>query len=210
MLTVADDESVGASPWYRRRAWLVPVVLVAVVAVTVAVDLPKHGSRTGQISDDARVVTQVNQDVGPCSDALAESFSSYGDFSHHTVTLSEAHQAPGSLRHDQEACSLTDDSIYQLSIVDVPGSASGRDIGQLVSTVRVWATSDALSAIEQIQALGSDPNDGTARQVLVHDAQLLGHDRQQAEGELDAADALLQTHLPALHLAQVPTSLPGA
>ena len=83
---MADDESVGASPWYRRRAWLVSVVLVAVVAVTVAVDLPKHGSRTGQISDDARVVTQVNQDVGPCSDALGESFSIYGDFSHHTLS----------------------------------------------------------------------------------------------------------------------------
>ena len=206
---MADDESVEASPWYKRRAWLVSVVLVAVVAATVAVDLPKHGSRTGQISDDSTVVAQVNQDVGPCSYALGESFTIYGDLSRRTLTASGAHQVPGLLRHDQEACSLTDDSIYQLSIIDVPGSASGRDIGQLVSTVRVWATSDALSAIEQIQALDSDPNNGTAHEVLVHDAQLLAHDRQQAADDLDAADALLQTHLPALHLAPVPTSLSG-
>jgi hypothetical protein len=186
------------------------VVLVAVVAATVAVDLPKHGSRTGQISDDSRVVAQVNQDVGPCSYALGESFTIYSDLSRRTLTASGARQVPGLLRHDQEACSLTDDSIYQLSIIDVPGSASGRDIGQLVSTVRVWATSDALSAIEQIQALDSDRNNGTAHEVLVHDAQLLAHDRQQAGDDLDAADALLQTHLPALHLAPVPTSLSGA
>ena len=87
-LTVADDESVEASPWYKRRAWLVSVVLVAVVAATVAVDLPKHGSRTGQISDDSRVVAQVNQDVGPCSYALSESFTIYGDLSRRTLTAS--------------------------------------------------------------------------------------------------------------------------
>jgi hypothetical protein len=207
---VPGDESVSNSPWYRRRAWLVSAVLVAVVAVTVVTDLPQHSSRSGQITDDSSVISQVNQDVGPCSYAVGESFTIFGDMSAHTLTPSEAHQVPGLLRDDQAACSFTDDSIYQLSTIDVPGSASGRDMGQLVSTVTLWATSDALSAIEQIQALDSGPANGAARQILAHDVQLLAGDRQRAEDELGAADALLQTRLPALRLAQAPAYLSRA
>ena len=47
--------------WYKRRAWLVSVTLVAVVGVTVLTDLPQHTSRSGQISDDSGVMTQVNK-----------------------------------------------------------------------------------------------------------------------------------------------------
>ena len=208
--TVADEEGVSSSPWYKSRAWLVTVVLVAVVAVTVATDLPGHASRSGAITNDSKVMTYVNQDVGPCSSAVGKSFTIYGDLLGHTLTASEAHQVPGLLRDDQAACSLTDDSIYQLSTIDVPGSASGRDIGELVRTVTVWATSDALSTIEQIRTLDSDPTNGTARQVLAHDAQLLDQDQQRAEDELGAADALLQTKLPKLHLTQAPAYLSRA
>ena len=53
---------------------------------------------------------------------------------------SEQRQVPGLLTDDQAACSFTDDSIYQLSTITVPGSGSGRDLGQLVGTVTLWAT----------------------------------------------------------------------
>ena len=77
-------------------------------------------------------------------------------------------------------------------------------MGRVVSTVTLWATSDAVSAIDQIRALSSDPSDGTARSLLRHDEQLLAHDRALAESELGAAGAIVQAKLPALRLAQVP------
>jgi hypothetical protein len=175
-----------------------------VVGVTVLTDLPQHSSRSGQITDDTSVMTQLNTDVGPCSYAVGESFTIYRDLRAHTLSHAQSRQVPGLLRDDQAACSFTDDSIYQLSTIDVPGSASGRDVGQVVSTVTLWATSDALSAIEQIQVLDSNPADGAARQLLDHQEQLLTEDRSRAESQLGAADALLQAKLPALRLTQVP------
>jgi len=198
-----SSSTAKGSPWYKRRAWLVTVALVAVVGVTVVTDLPQHSSRSGQISDDSSVMTQVNTDVGPCSYAVSESLTIYRDVSNHTLTPAQAGQVPGLLRDDQAACSFTDDSVYQLSTIDVPGSPSGRDVGQVVSTVTLWVTSDALSAIEQIQALDANPADKTAKQLLGHAEQLLAHDRAQAESELGAADALLQAKLPELQLTQV-------
>jgi hypothetical protein len=200
------DAPVKGSPWYKRRAWLVSVALILVVGVTVLTDLPQHSSRSSQIADDTTVMTQVNTDIGPCSHALGESFTIYRDLRAHTFTPAQSGQVPGLLRDDRAACSFTDDSIYQLSTIDVPASVSGRDVRQVVSTVILWATSDALSAIEQIQALDSDPADGAAKQLLDHQEQLLVQDRSLAESQLGAADALLQAKLPALRLTQVPTA----
>ncbi len=201
--TTAGEEASGG-PWYRRRAWLVSGALVAVVAVAVIADRPQHSSRPGQISGDSRVMSQVNADVRPCSQALSKSFTILGDLTAHTLTPAQVNEVPGRLRQDQAACSLADASIYQLSTIDVPSSASGRDMGRVVSTVTLWATSDAVSAIDQIRALSSDPSDGTARSLLRHDEQLLAHDRALAESELGAAGAIVQAKLPALRLAQVP------
>ena len=205
-----NDPIIGAggpvkgSSWYKRRAWLVSVALILVVGVTVLTDLPQGSSRSRQISDDTRVVAQVNNDVGPCSYAVGESLKIYRDLRAHTLTPAQSRKVPGRLRDDQAACSFTDDSIYQLSTIDVPRSASGRDVGQVVRTVTLWASSDALSAIEQIQALDSNPTDGAAKQLLCHQEQLLAQDRSLAESELGAAGALLQAQLPELRLTRVP------
>ena len=95
---------------------------------------------------------------------------------------------------------------YQLSTVEVPNSAAGKHLGQLVSTVTLWATSDALSAIEEIQTLSSDPTTAAGRRRLAHDELLPGRDRAQAQSQLSAADQILRARLPALHLTTVPTS----
>jgi hypothetical protein len=206
--TTTAGEEVSGGPWYRRRAWLVSVALVAVVGVAVIADLPQHTSRSRQISDDSAVMSRVNTDVAPCSHALGKSFTIYRAVTAHTLAPSRLGQVPGLLRDDHAACSLADDSIYQLSTIDVPGSPSGRDIGRVVSTVTLWATSDAVAAIEQIQALDANPSDGAALALLGHDEQLLAHDRSLAESELGAADAVVQANLPALRLAEVPA--PGS
>jgi len=193
-------------PWYRRRAFLVTAAIVVIVAVTVVTDLPTRQSGPAQISDDTSVMSQVNSDVAPCSYALGETFEIYGDLKAHTLTPADAAEAPRLLSDDQNACSFTSDSIYELaSDIEVPGSTSGKYMGQLVSTVTLWATSDALSAIEQIQTLYSDPTDATALKKLSKDEQLLGHDRAQAQSELAAADEVLHTRLPAIQLSKAPS-----
>ena len=203
------EVAVAKKPFYQRRAFLVPGVLTLVLAVVVLTDLPQGSSRAAQITNDTSVMSAVNSDIGPCSYALSESLGIYRDLAARSLTKAEQHQVPGLLTDDQAACSFTDDSIYQLSTITVPGSGSGRDLGQLVGTVTLWATADALSAIEQIQALDSDRSDRHALKVLASDEKLLRSDRAQAEAELAAADKSVQARLPALDLAQVPSSLTG-
>jgi hypothetical protein len=183
--------------------------LTLVLAVVVLTDLPQDSSRSAQISNDTSVMSEVNGDIGPCSYALGESFNIYRDLYARSLTEAEQRQVPGLLTDDQAACSFTDDSIYQLSTITVPGSGSGRDLGQLVGTVTLWATADALSAIEQVQVLDSDLSNRHALKVLASDEKLLRSDRAQAEAELAAADKSVQARLPALDLAQAPASLPG-
>ncbi len=204
------DMAPRKNPVYRRRAVLVPAVLTLVLAVVVLTDLPQDSSRSAQINNDTSVMAQVNSDIGPCSYALGESFTIYRDLSSGTLSQSEEHQVPGLLTDDQAACSFTDDSIYQLSTISVPGSGSGRDLAQLVGSVTLWATADALSAIEQIQLLDTHPSNRQALKLLDVDEKMLGSDRGEAEAELTAADKLVQTRLPALDLAQVPASSPRA
>jgi len=193
-----------AGPWYRRKSFLVPAVSALIVAAIVVSDLPQHDSRAAEISNSASVVSQVNEYVGPCSFALSESFTIYDDLVRGTLSPSEQSQVPSLLNDDQSACSFTDESIYNLSTMDVPGGTYGNDLGQMVSAVTLWATSDALAAIEQIQLLDTTPSDLIARQDLAQDVRVLGHDRAQALAELQAVDKLLSTHLAALHLAQAP------
>lgn len=87
--------------------------------------------------------------------------------------------------------------------MDVPGGAYGNDLGQIVSTVTLWATSDALATIEQIEALDVSPADAAARRALAKDEQMLGGDRARALADMEGVDQLLHTRLPALQLAAV-------
>jgi len=197
---------VPKKPLYKRRAVVVPGALTLVLAVAVLTDLPQNSSRAAQISNDTSVMSEVNSDIGPCSYALGETFTIYRDLSAGSLSRSEERQVPGLLTDDQTACSFMDDSIYQLSTITVPGSGSGRDLGQLVGTVTLWATADALSAIEQVQVLDTDPSNRHALELLAGDEKLLGSDRAAAEAELAAADKSVGMRLPALDLTEVPAS----
>jgi hypothetical protein len=123
--------------------------------------------------------------------------------------LSAAHrsQIPGLLRDDQNACSYTNANIFDLSDIDLLGTPAGKQVGQAVNTATVWATSDALAAIEAVQSLTSNPADRKARSSLHADERLLAADRDKATSEIDAAGRLLATRLPPLGLST--QALPG-
>lgn len=196
---VPDQSS--PSPWYRRRAVLVTIGVVIVVGAAVISDLPTPTSRASDAQGESTVISEINADLAPCVFALREALMLYSDS---TGKLSAANrsQIPALLRDDQDACSYTDANIFDLSDIDIPGSAAGKQVGQAENTVTVWATSDALSAIEAVQTLtSSNKADGRARAELRADERLLATDRDKATGEIDAAGKLLGTRLPALDVS---------
>jgi hypothetical protein len=184
----------------------VAVVLVVAVAIVVVIDLSTRGSRQPQTSNNATVMSQLNSDVGPCSYALGQSYTIYHQVLSHDVSPSDYARVRGQLTQDRAACTLTDDGIHDLSTIETPGGTGGEDLDNVVRTVTLWASSDATSAIEQMETLTSDPSSGQALSRLDHDQQLLSADRAKAESELQSADKALGVHLPALQLTQVPAS----
>jgi hypothetical protein len=191
-------------PWYRRRATVVAGLIAVIVAVTVVTDLPQHASVASQIAGGTSVMKQVNADVGPCAFALNETFEIYRDEKRHSLTASEQSRVPALLRDDQAACSFTDNSIFDLSNVEVPGSAAGKHLGQVVSITTLWATSDALAAIEAVQTMQDDPTNHAALSELAKEERLLNQDRTHADGELTAANHTLGARLPVLQLPAAP------
>lgn len=184
---------------------IVAAVVIVVLAVTVVTDLPQHQTRAEQISEDTAIMKQVNSDLASCEYAANESFTIWGDQQAHTLTPSDISRVPGLLRDDQTACSFTSESIYDLtSNIDVPQASAGKPLGEMLGTVTLWATSDALSAIESIQTLTSDSGNSSALKQLQKEEPILASDRAQAEAQLEAADKILATKLPGLNLPVLP------
>jgi len=194
-------------PWYRRRSFVVGVVVAAVLAVTVVTDLPQPATRASQISESTAIMQEVNADIAACAYATHESFLIYHDQTAHTLTASDRSRVPGLLRDDQSACSFTNSSIFDLSSnINTPDTPAGRHLGQLVAVIMLWSTSDALGAIEDIQTLTDHPQNAKALRDLTRREKLLDHDRAQVVAQLDGADRVLRTHLPGPGLPTVPTS----
>jgi hypothetical protein len=191
-----DDPSSGQTrPWYRRRAVIVALVLAAVVAVTVVTDLPVHTSRASDISSEEGVISELNTDLAPCVLAVHEALEIWGDQSAHTLSAKDLATSASLLRDDQNACSFTNETIFDLSNIEVPGSPAGKDMGDLVATSVLWTTSDALRAIEAVQALMLNGHDAGAQSALLKAERAMAADRQKSLAELARADRLLDTHL---------------
>lgn len=199
------------APFFKRRSVIVTAVVVVVLAVTVVTDLPEHASLASQFSSDKAVIQEVNADVGPCAYAANESFTIYADQKAHSLSQSDIARVPGLLRDDQNACSFISESIYELtSDIDLPGSSSGKPLGEMVGTVTLWATSDALSAIESIQALSIHPGNKLALTQLATEERLLASDRALALSQLQSADKVLGTKLPGINLPALPDPRAGS
>jgi hypothetical protein len=204
--SVPDSSAAGTSrsPWYRRRSVALGGAVLAVVAAAVIVDLPHQASHSTQVAGNASVISQLNADVQPCVYGVDQTFAIYRAQAHHSVPASDRGKLPDLLRDDQNACAFTNSSIYDLANMEVAGSTAGKHLNNIVSTVTLWASSDALGAIEAIQTLMSKPADRSALAALGRDEKLLASDRAEAEAQLKAADAALAATLPALVLPTLP------
>lgn len=208
---LASEANEGADPkptqpWYRRRAFLVSAAVVVVLVITVVSDLPVHGSTAANISAGRSVMQEVNEDIAPCAFAAKESFTIHQEQVAGSLTTADMHAAPGLLSQDLDACSFTDDSIFELSTIEVPGSAAGKRLGDLVNTATEWSTSDAVGAITDLEKLLSYPNDNNAQLDLAAVEQTLASDRAAARADVSAADHVLGTQLPEPNIPALPRS----
>lgn len=192
----------GATPvaWYRRGPVLFVAAIAVIVIAALITDLPTHASLATNIEAETAVIQQINTDLSPCVFAVGEALTLRADETSGTLTSAHRAQIPGLLRDDQDACSLTSQTIFDLSDVEVPGGAAGRDVGSALNTATIWATSDALGAIETIQALTSGP-DAKAKAQLVVDKRLMSSDRDKVTADIQAAGRLLRTNLPLVNLS---------
>ena len=202
-----DPSSSGQKrPWYRRRAVIVALGLAAVVAVTVVTDLPVHTSRASDIASEEGVLSELNTDLAPCVLAVHEALEIWGGQSAHTLGANEQATSASLLRDDQNACSFTNETIFDLSNIEVPGSPAGKDMGDLVATSVLWTTSDALSAIEAVQALMLNGHDTQAQSALLKAERAMAADRKKSLAEWTRADRVLNTRLIRPDIPAMPIS----
>jgi hypothetical protein len=204
-----DTHQPDPGPWYRRRGVIVAASIALVLAITVITDLPTHSSRATDIQSANAVIKEVNSDIAPCVFAVREAFTIYGDQVRNSLTAADRSHTPALLTDDQTACSLTDESIFNLSDVEVPGSAAGKQLGKMVGSVTLWATSDALGAVDAIQTLSVHPTNASARAALARDRRNLASDRAAAEASVRSIQAMLDTNLVGLYLPQTPATSPS-
>jgi hypothetical protein len=204
-MSETQSDSSAKPRWYRRRAMLVGVAVVAIVAVTVVTDLPVHTSRASDISSEQGVMSELNPDLAPCALAVHEALGIWGDQSAHTLSAADQAESASLLRDDQNACSFTNESIFDLSNIEVPGSPAGRDMGDLVATSVLWTTSDALKSIEAVQTLMVNGHDESALRGLAKAEDALAADRAAGLRELDRADHVLDAQLPRPDMPAMPT-----
>ncbi|MFZ0173815.1 MAG: hypothetical protein WAL04_19180 [Acidimicrobiales bacterium] len=177
--------------WYRRRAAVVGAVVAVVLAVTVVSDLPQHTSIAQQISDETTVIGEIKTDASSCIFAVKEAFGFYSDERNGTLTASDRTTLPGLLASDQAACSFTNEDVYDLSNIEVPGGAAGRDMGEVVNSVTLWVTSDALAAITAIISLTTQPTNAAQLRALAKAERYLASDRTAVASEIHSADVAL-------------------
>lgn len=190
--------------WYKRTWVLATGAVVAVVAASVLVDLPSSTTPATDTADQTAIMKQINTAIEGCSFAASETFTIYQGLHNHTLSNSNKALTPSMLRDDQTACSFTNSSIFDLSNVQGTGTPAGRQITQVVNTATLWATSDALGAIEDIQKLSTDPGNAAALSDLTKRQVTLAEDRAVARGHVLAADRILDAHLPMPDLPALP------
>ncbi len=191
--------------WYKRGWVLVAAAVVALIVASVLVDLPTHTTVATDTADQSAVMKQINTALAGCSYGVKETFTIYQGQRAGTLSASDRSLTPSMLRDDQSACSFTSSSIYDLSNVQGTSTPAGKNIGLVVNVATLWATSDALAAIEDIQTLSTDPANAKAIADLPQREAALARGRAQAFGDVRAAEHILHTKLPVPDMPELPT-----
>jgi hypothetical protein len=201
-MTSVDALPPVATPpiWQRHRGLAIAVVALVILLVTVLTDLPVSTSRASDISAERSVMSEVNSDLSPCSYAVHQALGIWALQAAHQLSAADRAPTPGLLGDDQSACSFTNEGIYDLANIQVPGTPAGKELGQMVATVTLWTTSDALRAIEDVQTLMNAGGDRPVLADLAKQERLLASDRRTAVAEEGAADADLDTRLQPVNL----------
>jgi len=195
--------------WYKRGWVLATLAVVALIVASVLVDLPSNTTVATDTADQTAIMKQINTGLAGCSYGVKETFTIYQSRAAGTLSAADQSLTPSMLRDDQTACSFTSSSIFDLSNVQGTGTPAGKDIGQVVNVATLWATSDALAAIEDIQTLSSDPTNTKAINDLPKREASLAQGRDQARGYVQKAQRILHANLPMPDLPELPTlSLP--
>lgn len=196
------------TPWYQRRGVLIGGAVAVVIAIAVVSDLPTTASRRAQIATANAFIAEVNSDLAPCDYALNQAYGIRTDQLRGTVTAANESQIPELLRDDEMACSYAGPQVDDLTNIESPGTAANGPLGQMLSTATQWATNDALTSIDDIQALIEHPGNTRNARELAYDTLQLWLDRASARASIRAAGRTL--HATLTQVAMGDESLPMA
>jgi len=184
-VTVTDAAPVTKKEpiWQRHRRLAIVAAVLVIALITVLTDLPTSTSRASDIAAERSVMSEVNSDLQPCAYAVRQAVGIWALQAHHQLSAAERAPTPGLLSDDQSACSFTNQGVYDLSNVQVPGTPAGKKLGQLLAVALLWTTSDSLRAEAQ-----------------------LASDRRNALADENAADRDLGIHLQPVNLPPVPAT----
>jgi hypothetical protein len=209
-VTVTDASPVAKKQpiWQRHRRLSIAAAVLVIALVTVLTDLPTPTSKASDIAAERSVMTEVNSDLEPCAYAIHQALGIWALEASHRLTPAERAPTPGLLSDDQSACSFTNQGINDLtSNVQVPGTAAGNELGNVIATATLWTTSDALRVIEDVQTLMNRPGDAGLRRDLARAETQLASDRRTAVAQENAADRDLDTRLQPVDLPVIPATV---
>ena len=189
--------------WQRHRGLLIGLTVFVVLLITVLSDLPVSTSRADDINAERSVMSEVNTDLAGCALAVHQAIGIWDLQASHELTPADRAPTPGLLSDDQTACSFTNENIYDLANIQVPGTPAGKHLGQLVAAALLWTTSDSLRAIEDVQTLMNNSANASALHSLSTEEARLAKDRSNAISQEEAANRALNIHLPPVDLPAI-------
>ena len=189
-----------AALWRRHRGLLIGLTVFVVLLITVLSDLPVSTSRADDINAERSVMSEVNTDLAGCALAVHQAIGIWRLQAAHALSPADRAPTPGLLSDDQTACSFTNENIYDLANIQVPGTPAGKHLGQLVAAALLWTTSDSLRAIEDVQTLMNNSANASALHSLSTEEARLATDRSNAISQEDAANRALDIRLPPVDL----------
>ena len=160
--------------WQRHRGLLIGLTIFVVLLITVLSDLPVSTSRADDINAERSVMSEVNTDLAGCALAVHQAIGIWNLQAAHALTPADRAPTPGLLSDDQAACSFTNEDIYDLANIQVPGTPAGKHLGQLVAAALLWTTSDSLRSIEDVQTLMNNSSNVAALHSLSTEEAPLG------------------------------------